>query len=255
MSIETYGKGERLRHAARLLGLENPKGRLILLPVPTTRDKIHVKDTDIPLRDTLSGVGGDTVIVGYGLPVWYSKLAEELGARVLDLSLDEEYLADNARITALGALGYILTTDARSPEDLTFGIVGYGRIGSSLSRMLLFLGARVSVYTSRISTMLELGECGVRTAPSSDIYEGKADFSGVDILINTAPKDMSGSFEGGEIPSGTRVLELASGDNFAGIFGVEHLPALPERMFPESAGRTYFCAVSRFLKKYNGKIK
>ena len=248
MSIETYGTGRRLRCAARLLEGVTTDKRLILLPVPSTRDKKYIKDTDILLEDTLSGAGGDTVAVGYGLPDSYAALAARVGAELLDLSHDEKYLLENARITAYGALGYILTTEQRSPEDLRFGIVGYGRIGSELSRLLLFLGAHVRVYTSRTLTRLELGECGMETAPSADIYEGKADFSGIDILINTAPKDMRACFEGGELPASMRLLELASGENFAGISGVERLPSLPEKMYPESAGKTYFDAVVRFLK-------
>lgn len=248
MSIETYGTGKRLRCAARLLSKLSFGERLILLPVPTTRDKKYITDTDIPIEDTLSGVGRDSVIVGYGLPDGYSRLAAKCDARVLDLSCDEKYLYDNARITACGALGYILTTDSRAPEDLSFGIVGYGRIGASLARMLLFLGGRVRVYTSRTLTRLELGECGMETSPSSDIYTGKADFHGIDILINTAPKDMSVCFADGKIPAGVRVIELASGKNFEGVSGVEPLAALPEKMYPESAGKTYFDAVARFLK-------
>ncbi len=248
MSIETYGTGARLRIAARLLEGVTTDKRLILLPVPSTRDKKHIKDTDILLDDTLSGAGADTLAVGYGLPDRYTAALEAAGAKLLDLAHDEEYLCDNAKITAYGALGYILTTTPRAPEDLRFGIVGYGRIGSELSRMLLFLGAHVRVYTSRTLTRLELGECGMESAPSSDIYAGKADFSGLDILINTAPKDMRGCFEESGLPDGMRLLELASGENFADVAGVERLPALPERMYPESAGRAYFDAVVRFLK-------
>ena len=248
MSIETYGTGARLRCAARLLGEVATDKRLILLPVPSTRDKKYIKDTDILLDDTLSGAKSDTVVVGYGLPEFYTAKARASGVKLIDLAVDEKYLCDNAKITAYGALGYILTTEHRAPEDLRFGIVGYGRIGSELSRLLLFLGARVRVYTSRNLTRLELGECGVETSPSEDIYARGAEFSGIDILINTAPRDMSGCFKNGEILGGMRLLELASGENFAGISGVERLPSLPERMYPESAGRAYFDAVVRFLK-------
>ena len=248
MSIETYGTGKRLRCAARLLEGVTTDKRLILLPVPSTRDKKHIKDTDILLEDTLSGAGADTVAVGYGLPDCYAALAEAAGAQLLDLSRDEKYLLENARITAYGALGYILTTALCAPEDLRFGIVGYGRIGSELSRLLLFLGARTRVYTSRTMTRIELGECGMETSPSADIYTGKADFSDIDILINTAPRDMSACFDGGLLPHGMRLLELASGENFAGVSGIERLPALPEKMYPESAGKSYFNAVVRFLK-------
>ena len=150
-------------------------------------------------------------------------------------------------MTAVGAVGYILTTDSRVPSDLSFGIVGYGRIGSSLVRMLLFLGARVKVFTSRILTRLELGMCGVGSGLNCDTAVGGVDFSGIDILINTAPKNMAEHFGDGKIPPEMRVLALASGDNFSGVSGVEFLPSLPERMYPESAGKTYFDAVMRFL--------
>lgn len=253
MSIETYGKGERLRHAARLLGLENPKGRLILLPVPTTRDKKQVTNTEILLEDIIRGADSDSLIVGYGIPEAQALLARESGALLLDLSCDEKYLYENAKITAVGAVGYILTTSQRAPCDLCFGIVGYGRIGSALVRMLLFLGARVRVFTSRSLTRLELGEYGVSASPYCDLEVGGEDFSDIDILINTAPKDMSEHFKEGKIPSGMRVLELASGENFRGISGVEFLPSLPEKMYPESAGRAYYGAVMRFLNSNTRK--
>jgi hypothetical protein len=189
----------------------------------------------------------DSLIVGYGIPEPEALLARERGAMLLDLSRDEEFLCDNARVTAVGAVGYILTTEARAPADLCFGIVGYGRIGSSLLRLLLFLGARVKVFTSRNLTRLLLGECGVKSESYCDTVVGGMDISGIDILINTAPKDMSEHFKDGRLPLGMRVLELASGENFSGVSGVEFLPSLPERMYPESAGRAYFDAVMRFL--------
>jgi len=244
MSIETYGTGERLKTAARLASSLGVKSHITLLPVPTTRDKKYVANTDILLEDTLQNAEEGSILVGYGLPDGYKSRAESLGARVLDLSLDEQYLCENAYLTALGTLGYILTTDRRAISDMTFGIVGYGRIGSRLVRMLLFLSARVRIYTSKLLSRLDLGECGI---DSVSAYEGAGDFSGIDVLINTAPKDMRGYFPDGKIPHGMRVIELASGDNFVGIEGVEKLPSLPEKMYPESAGGTYFAAVKRFL--------
>ena len=56
MNIETYGRGERLRLAASLLA-SLPVKHLTLLPVPSTKDGKFVLNTDIPLSDTLVGVG------------------------------------------------------------------------------------------------------------------------------------------------------------------------------------------------------
>ena len=237
--------------AARLASMAYTSLHLVFLPVPTTRDKKHVANTDILLEDTLLSAERGSFVVGYGLPDSYVSMAERKECSVLDLSRDEEYLIENAYLTALGATGYILTTDGRSPSELSFGVVGYGRIGTALVRILLFLGARVRVFTSRHLTRIDLGEFGVESR-AADISVGSYDFSGIDVLINTAPKDMSDKFPDRSPPPTLRVLELASGDNFSGVFGVEKLPALPEKMYPESAGRAYFSAVERFINSQSG---
>jgi len=248
MNIETYGTGERLRCAARLSAALEPK-HLVLLPVPSTKDGVTVHGTDIPLDSTLVNLSCGSAVVGYGLGESYARAVSERGARLLDLSLDGGFLKRNADITATGAVGYILTSTKATPDRLSFGIVGYGRIGSALARLLLFLGGRVRIYTSRPSMCAMLAECGADSAPASEIYDNVCDFSDIDILINTAPKDMSAAFCGGKLPRGLRVLELASGRNFVGVSGVEMLPALPERMYPEAAGEAYFAAVKNFLSE------
>jgi hypothetical protein len=242
MSIETYGTGERLRVSASLsvpFGIER---RIILLPVPTTRDGVCVTSTDEKLSDIFDGVGENTYIFGYGIPREYSEKARTFGAYIHDLSLDEEYLLENAELTALGTLGYILTSSNAAPSELSFGVVGYGRIGERLARLLLFLGARVCVFTTRPTVRDALCETGVGARG----MDTPIDTDGIDILINTAPRDMSAEFPHG-VRLGLRIIELASGENFKGVQGVERLPALPERYFPVSAGRTYAAAVKRFI--------
>ena len=242
MSIETYGTGERLRVAA---GLSVPFGierRIVLLPVPTTRDGITVASTDILLSDVFDGAGENTYIFGYGIPIAYVEALRSVGATVHDLSFDEDYLIENASLTALGCLGYILTTSRRAPHESSYGIIGYGRIGEAMARLLLFLGARVTVFTTRDALRHSLCEMGL----GARSMDSPLDTRGIDVLINTAPRDLRTEFSHG-LPLGMRLIELASGENFAGVEGVERLPGIPERYFPESAGRTYAAAVKRAL--------
>ncbi len=241
MTIETYGRGKRITVARALCATLCPK-HLILLPVPTTKDGKYVFATDIPLYDTLISVDKDSVIVGWALPDEYVRVAEEKGARVLMLDGDEKFLVDNAYLTALGTLGYVLTTTEKAPSELTVGIFGYGRIGAQLLRLFLFLGAHVRVYSSSERTKMLLAECDVECEGV-----GACDFSGLDLLINTAPRDMTEYFPLGKTCGSFRVLELASGDNFGKTEGIERLPGLPEKMFPDSAGKLYYEAVRRFL--------
>jgi hypothetical protein len=46
-----------------------------------------------------------------------------------------------------------------------------------------------------------------------------------------------------------RVIELASGENFRGIEGVERLPSIPDRFYGKSAGKTYFSYIVKRMKE------
>lgn len=214
--------------------------RVVLLPIPTTRDKRLILNTNIYINDVLNVISGKTVISGYGLPADFVSEARQRGAYFIDLEDDEEFLLENGALTALCALGIFLGSTRSAPSDVKVGIVGYGRIGKQLTNLFLYLGAGVKVFTSRDGTRLELCEYGVASASSAR----DADLSGIDILINTAPAVI---FDPSSIPRELRVIDLASGDNFPGRAGVEKYPSVPAKMFPHSAGRAWGRAVERYL--------
>jgi dipicolinate synthase subunit A len=248
MSIETYGVGKRMELVSK--GLKNQSfSHLVVLPIPSTKDNKHITNTDILLEQTLVNVSVGSKIVGYGLPEEYKERAIALGAEVYDAGFDEIFLLKNAYLTALGALGYILSTVDRELAEIRFGIFGYGRIGRILAQMLLFLGAKLTVYTSKFLSRVELGTYGIDSSEVSYARKDACVLDGLDILINTAPTDMSGICREAKIPRDVRVIELASGNNFSGIEGVERLPGIPEKSYPESAARAYLEAIIRLARE------
>lgn len=240
--IHSYENGKRAESCIEYLKssqcIDNI-GSIILLPIPTTRDNHTILNTKVYISEVLGEINGGTVISGYGVPDSFLTEAEKRGARVLDLSLDEEFLSENADLTALCTLGILLGGGEYAPRDLSVGVVGYGRIGKRLTNMLLYLGARVRVFTSRENTRIDLSEYGVASAMSAV----DADLSGLDLLINTAPARI---FPPENIPDSVRVIDLASGDNFPGM-EVEKYPSVPAKMFPKSAGKVWGRAVERFI--------
>ena len=243
MIIHSYENGPRADACIDYLrGSEYAKlvEKIILLPIPSTKDKHTILNTNVYINEVLDEIYEGTVVSCYGLPETFSRSMEERGALVVDLLLDEEFLLENADLTALSALGIFLGSAGRSPRDVNVGVVGYGRIGKRLTSLFLYLGAKVRVFTSRENTRLELCEWGVASAVSAS----DADLSGLNILINTAPATI---FTKESIPEGLRIIELASGENFAGIPGVEKYPSVPARMFPYSAGKTWGRAIERHL--------
>lgn len=240
MNIEIFGESERQKSAEKLLLMEDLNfGSVKLLPIPSSKDGEHITGTEISLNDFLKKVAPGDFVIAYGLPSSFKSALAEKGALCYDAARDEDFLVENAYITAVGTLGLILTSAKKTPSDMKFGIIGYGRIGSSLARLLLFLGAEIRIFSSKRLTRIELGFCGI-DAPEIKLSDfSDMDLSGLDFILNTAPTDLSYLFPEGRVTSGMRVLDLASGDSFPDVSGVEYLPSLPNRMYPVSSGVTY----------------
>lgn len=254
MEILKFGCGERIEVSQRALerrfsGRESGFSRLVILPIPTTRDKKHINGTDTVLSHVVEASDEGTFVAGYGIPDHLRQALSERGATVYDGAEDEDFLRENAKITAHGTLGRILTETERDVSELTVGIIGYGRIGSALAELLLFLGAEVKVYSESLEKIALLAEAGARVEMACDW----ADFSGLDILINTAPKAILSPHRVGEIiDSGTLLIELASGKNFSDS-RVVSMPSIPDRMYPLSAGRLYARAIAEaVMQRKNG---
>ena len=259
MKIENYGAGARCEYVMRELLEMESRGeippaieRIVLLPIPSSRDRLHVTGTDRLIDDILSDVGDGDLVIGYGIPQASADGASRRGCTVYDAMYDEGFQEENARISAIGALGYILTELGRVPSDMNIGVVGYGRIGSILTRFLLFFGARVRVYTSNEQARAELGACGVESVYLARGERVIPDIYDLDLIVNTAPTDLSDTFPDGSLPSGLRLIELASGNNFDGVTCVESLPSIPDRKYPVSAGRIYFRAVMEYILSLAG---
>jgi hypothetical protein len=240
MRIESIGLGQRELECQRILRLALGErdevggiSRILILPVPTTRDGRYVSDTDVSLDSIALGDMSGTAIIGYSIPEELSEAAVRCGARVCDARLDDSFEEENARLTALAALGYILLDAGASPEDITFGVAGWGRIGSKLCALLSFLGARVEVFTTSKDKRVELGRLGIGTRELTP-----PDLCGIDVLINTAPARLFDECDKG-MKELSKIYDLASGNYLYGIPRVAKLPSLPSKYYSISSGRRY----------------
>ena len=246
MKIISIGGSERvgicINALEEWLGTDNVKcDALIILPIPSTRDRVKVTDTDVPLSKLVDLAMPGVKIAGYGIPVPIRDEIKKRGAEIYDAVLDEEFLCENAKITAHGALGRILTETGRDLSELKIGLIGYGRIGSILYELLMFLGASVRLYSTSEKKITALALSG---ADVSSIG-GAESFLGLDILINTAPKKIfTPEDEQKVLDGGTKIIELASGKNFSSE-RVTVMPSIPDRMYPLSSGRLY----AKYIKK------
>ena len=237
-----------LRYIGKKLPELNLRGRLIVLPIPTTKDKKLVAGTHITLTEVADTVEEGTLVAGYGIPENIAEMIRQRGGVIYDGAVDEEFLEENAEMTAVGAIARIICSERRFISGLHIGVVGFGRIGRRLVRHLLFLGARVRVYSGSATRLEALHSSAVEGRG----YGEMAGISELDILINTAPARLVRECDV-DAERGPRIVELASGDGLYGVPRVEKMASVPSVMFPESAGEAYGERIVRALKSCLGR--
>lgn len=242
MTVFTYDNGKRTGACRDFLlscGRLGGHKMLTILPIPTTRDGIHITGSDKTLASLVDGAAAGDIYLGYGMPDFFREGLRAAGAVAVDVMADEDFLLGNAKLTAYATLLKILSLGI-SPEGMRVGVVGYGRIGRVLVRLLIAVGAEVRVYSTREATVLCLSRSGV----DATLVRRGDPLPRQDVLINTAPDRIFDT--GSPLPSEMEIFELASGENF-GTIPITRLPALPERFYPEAAGRLYGEALLRGL--------
>ena len=178
----------------------------------------------VPTREVLRFPEPGTLVIGGDL-----NRPELSGFSRLDLLEDPIYLAENARLTAecaLKLLGERLQTSILGCGIL---IIGWGRIGKCLAKLLHGMGARVVVAARKPADLGMLTALGYEAAEISKIPELLPKMRAV---INTAPAPVltdTADFHGAK-------LDLAS---VKGIAGEDVLWArgLPGKMLPEASGQ------------------
>lgn len=87
----------------------------------------------------------------------------------VDLSADRQYALKNARLTAEAAVARALQLSDRALVDSMCLVIGYGKIGCQLCRLLRALGAETAVAVRRESVHAEIREDGVSAFRMNDL--------------------------------------------------------------------------------------
>lgn len=152
-----------------------PSCELLVLPYPATRDGVTVAGTALPF--SALPLSGETALFGGRLPP-----AWRCGRPSADAEENEEYLRQNAYLTAAAGVGTALRAGERAFFRVRAAVLGFGRIGKETARMLRALGADVTVYARRVSACEAAEREGLHAHPLSGIE--KID---CDLLFGTVP--------------------------------------------------------------------
>lgn len=232
-----YGKTEALKYACRQLQksgfvlTDTPSQAVthLLLPVPSFEPDGSVKGGG-NLAELLSRLPKDITIIGGNLtsvPTGYGKL---------DLLQSEIYLSKNAAITAHCAIKLALAQLPCTLDGCPVLVVGWGRIGKCLSKLLAQMGARVTVAARKETDRAMLVALGYRAITINQIAPEQ-----YRVIFNTAPQLLLP-----DCIAGALKIDLASKP---GITGPDVIWArgLPNKDAPESSGALIAEHIANYL--------
>lgn len=258
MTVAVIGKDSRQKHLAKLLtlrantlyfdgtnNLEDIKGYLsladtVVFPYPVSRDLITVNTTDYKVSEITDILKPNCHIFSGGT------LKEFSGFCTKDYSKDELFLLKNALYTAEGAVSIATENTNFSLNNAEILIIGNGRIGKYLSKMLSAFCTNITV-SARKSADFEY----IEKRKLKSIHTNKSeDLSKYDVIFNTVDKSALSKNAINSVREDTLVIDLASKNS--GLDKSENYidaKALPTKYSPKSSAKALFNSISKEMFK------
>lgn len=206
----------------------------LLLPFAGIDSKYNIKGTSLNLIDILRVNGIESIYVGKA-----NKELRELclskNIELFELLLDEEFVMENAHLTALGIVDYLCKSD-KIINDFKVIICGFGYIGFSLAKILEAYGVDFSIYTTNPVEYKFVSMLGYK-------HNNFKDFS---IIINTIPHNIDIDYS---CLKNKRILDVASSPYG---FDIEKINSINVRYEIYSSIPAKFCPnqAAEIIKKY-----
>ncbi|MFX4260865.1 dipicolinate synthase subunit DpsA [Pelotomaculum propionicicum] len=228
----------------------------VILPVPGMSEKgyLHSPLAAQPLAFTEDLAArfppGIPVFVGVAGPA-LAKIAANSGLRLIELMKMNEVAILNSIPTAEGAVQMAMEMLPITIHGSCAFVLGFGRTGATLARLLGSMGARTMVAARRPEYLARITELNLTPVPFADMphYLDEAD-----VIFNTVPVPVLTGEVLEKVHPGTLIIDLASapgGVDFqrAESIGVKAVlaPGLPGKVAPKTAGRILAKVVIRLL--------
>lgn len=180
----------------------------------TLTDAIDCDTVLLPLPDSSHSVAPLLTLNGKKRAVFHGRLLPSQNKALqnhswmlINIQENDAYIRENALISAEGALFAAMSRVDFALRGASCAVVGYGRIGRELTRLLLSLGADVCVVARREASRLQAMCDG---AKAYDVAETAHAFRGVQILFNTVPSRIITREHLQSLLPGALIMELAS---------------------------------------------
>ncbi len=221
----------------------------VVLPLPVSRDGVHLYAKDAPAPLSLSSVfpyicESARLLVGRADPALLPYLTDH---PFFEYGSDPDFLARNSVLSAKGALSLLREENGGALPRGPYALLGNGHLGRAVGEALSESGIGFTAYARRPEVLVG----GKSPLPLQAL---PTDLSACSVLINTVPAPLLTETVLSHAKRGLCLLELAA---VGGIvdeaacrrWGIRYLPApaLPLRYAREEAGEAVASVILRHM--------
>ncbi len=216
--------------------------------------KTELAEEEICLAEVLHLAGEGKKLVFAG-PRPAPALDERLYS-TYDLNADEDFLCKNAVLTAEGAIRAAMDATPDALKDARCLVIGWGRIGGALAKMLAALGADVTVASRSEENRRAALACGAGAVDNARLSEILPE---MEIIFSTPPSTVLDEALLVRTRPDARIIDLASAPYGVDLDAARKLnrkawrePGLPGRYCPRSAAKVLAERVLALMKEEGG---
>lgn len=230
---------------------------IIILPVPVTFDGIHINspysENPLLIEEFLDGITPSAIVFGGQIKPNFAKALEEKGIKFFDYLSREELAIRNAIPTAEGAIKIAIEETPITINGSKCLVLGYGRIGKILAKMLAGLGADVTVEARKYADLAMIDFHGYGALSISDLKNKIKDY---DIIFNTVPALLIDYDALSTMKKDSLIIDLSSRPggvdfNIAKELGIKAIWALglPGKIAPVTSGAIIKDTIMNIIKE------
>ncbi|MCF6461985.1 dipicolinate synthase subunit DpsA [Clostridium sp. Cult1] len=230
---------------SHIKGLNFKESDIIIGPLPFSKDNKTVNapfhTNEIPIEIILENIKNDQLLIAGKIEDEHRLKAKDYGIDIVDYFDREELQVLNAIPTVEGAIKLAIDNSSITLHSSNVLILGFGRIGKVLAKMLYGIGANVHIAARKHSDI-----AWIKNLKYKPIWIGQLDeyINNMDFVFNTIPFLILTKDKLKHLHKNTLIIDLASqpgGVDFIGAkeLGIKviHALGLPGKVAPITAAK------------------
>lgn len=234
------------------------KANVLILPVPGTNAEgmvraVYATEEFELTEKVISNLAPNALIIIGSARSFLKEWAKKYQLKLLEIIEMDEVAILNSIPTAEGAIQIAMEETPITIHGSKSCVVGFGRVGITLARILKALGAHVIVITNYENEQARAYEMGCETDSLENLFNI---IKGIDICFNTVPHLVLNQEVLQYANQDIVIIDLATqpgGTDFeaANALGVKAIlaPGLPGKVAPVSAGKILANIIPRLIIK------